>query len=40
MSHQIEQYREAGMDGFVSKPISIQALFSAIDDALSAAAGP
>ena len=34
MAHQIAEYRAAGMDGFVSKPIDIEKLFAAIEQAL------
>ena len=34
MAHQIADYRAAGMDGFVSKPIDIEKLFAAIEAAL------
>jgi CheY-like chemotaxis protein len=34
MSGQIAAYRQAGMDGFVAKPIEAGALFAAIDGAL------
>jgi len=36
MNHQIASYREAGMDGFVAKPIVIERLFEAIAGALDA----
>jgi len=39
MPHQIEQYRTAGMDAHVSKPVDLSTLVDAIDTAL-AAAGP
>jgi signal transduction histidine kinase/ActR/RegA family two-component response regulator len=34
MAHQIAEYRAAGMDGFVAKPIDIEKLFAAIEAAL------
>jgi len=34
MAHQIADYRAAGMDGFVAKPIDIEKLFAAIEAAL------
>jgi signal transduction histidine kinase/ActR/RegA family two-component response regulator len=34
MAHQIAEYRAAGMDGFVAKPIDIEQLFAAIEAAL------
>jgi len=34
MAHQIAEYRAAGMDGFVAKPIDIEKLFTAIEAAL------
>jgi CheY-like chemotaxis protein len=37
MSHQVEQYTAAGMDGFVAKPINIESLFAAIEAALALA---
>ena len=40
MPHQIVQYREAGMDGHVAKPIEIAALFAAIEAALAGVAEP
>ncbi len=36
MAHQLESYRQAGMDGIVAKPIEIAQLFSAINEALEA----
>ena len=30
MSHQVEEYLAAGMDGFVPKPIDLRALYEAI----------
>jgi signal transduction histidine kinase len=35
MSHQVNQYLEAGMNGFVPKPIDAQALFAAIEATLT-----
>jgi CheY-like chemotaxis protein len=35
MSHQVEQYLAAGMNGFVPKPIEITQLLDAIDAALN-----
>jgi signal transduction histidine kinase len=35
MSHQVSQYLEAGMNGFVPKPIDAQALFAAMEAALA-----
>ena len=35
MDHQIAAYRDAGMDGFVEKPIDMASLFSAIEQALA-----
>jgi PAS domain S-box-containing protein len=34
MSHQVAEYLQSGMDGFVSKPIEVSRLFAAIDAAL------
>ena len=34
MDHQVQGYRDAGMNGFVAKPIQVSQLFAAIDDAL------
>jgi signal transduction histidine kinase/ActR/RegA family two-component response regulator len=34
MAHQIAEYRAAGMDGFVAKPIDVEKLFAAIEAAL------
>jgi CheY-like chemotaxis protein len=36
MTHQIEDYRDAGMATFVPKPIQIEALLTAIETALAA----
>ena len=36
MSHQVDEYRRAGMDGHVAKPIDIAKLFAALEAALSA----
>jgi signal transduction histidine kinase/ActR/RegA family two-component response regulator len=36
MSHQVEQYRACGMDGFVSKPIEVADLFAALSRAIAA----
>ena len=35
MSHQVEAYARAGMDGYVSKPIETTQLLTAIESALS-----
>jgi DNA-binding NarL/FixJ family response regulator len=35
MAHQIQDYIDAGMDGFVSKPIEVSRLFAAIEQALA-----
>jgi PAS domain S-box-containing protein len=37
MAHQVAEYRAAGMDGFVPKPIEIGILFAAMKEALEAA---
>jgi PAS domain S-box-containing protein len=36
MAHQIQSYIDAGMDGFVSKPIEVSRLFAGIEQALAA----
>ena len=38
LSHQVEEYLAAGMDGHVAKPIEISKLYDAISRALSEAA--
>ncbi len=38
MGDQMAEYRAAGIDGIVSKPIQAQKLYEAIDGALSQAA--
>jgi len=38
LSHQVEEYMAAGMDGHVAKPIEIAKLYEAISNALNAAA--
>jgi signal transduction histidine kinase/ActR/RegA family two-component response regulator len=38
MTYQVEQYLQAGMDGHVSKPIELQRLYQAIEQALAASA--
>ncbi|MDO9338374.1 MAG: ATP-binding protein [Caulobacter sp.] len=35
MSHQVAEYRDAGMDGFVAKPIEVGRLFAALEAALN-----
>ena len=35
MTHQIDEYMAAGMDGWVAKPIDLATLYAAIDKALS-----
>ena len=35
MTYQVEQYLRAGMDGHVSKPIELQRLYAAIEEALA-----
>ncbi|MCE3288796.1 MAG: sensor histidine kinase/response regulator [Caulobacter sp.] len=37
MSHQVAEYREAGMDGFVAKPIEVGRLFAALEAVLNPA---
>jgi signal transduction histidine kinase/CheY-like chemotaxis protein len=39
MAHQLDAYREAGMDGVVAKPIEVAQLFSAINEALESPGG-
>jgi two-component system, sensor histidine kinase len=34
MNHQVEQYRAAGMDGHVAKPIEAAVLYAALETAL------
>jgi CheY-like chemotaxis protein len=34
MSHQVAEYMQAGMDGFVPKPIEVARLFAAIEEAI------
>jgi CheY-like chemotaxis protein len=34
MAHQVAEYMEAGMDGHVSKPIELNKLHAALEDAL------
>jgi len=36
MAHQIAEYRAAGMDGHVAKPIDVAQLFRAVSDAVAA----
>ena len=36
MAHQVAEYRAAGMDGFVPKPIELAVLFAAMNEALAA----
>ena len=36
MNHQVAEYRAAGMDGHVGKPIDVACLFSALDDVVIA----
>ena len=36
MNHQVAEYRAAGMDGHVGKPIDVACLFSALDDVVTA----
>jgi PAS domain S-box-containing protein len=35
MAHQVAEYTQAGMDGFVAKPVRIESLFEAIEKAIS-----
>jgi signal transduction histidine kinase/ActR/RegA family two-component response regulator len=39
LTHQVAEYRAAGMDGHLAKPIDAAKLFQALDDALGGAAG-
>ena len=38
MTHQVSQYLDAGMDGFVAKPIEVSRLFEALEGALAQSA--
>jgi signal transduction histidine kinase/CheY-like chemotaxis protein len=40
MSHQLAEYRAAGMDGLIAKPIEVAQLFAALDEAMNAAPEP
>jgi signal transduction histidine kinase/CheY-like chemotaxis protein len=40
MTHQVSQYLDAGMDGFVAKPIEVTRLFEALEGALAQSAAP
>jgi len=40
MDHQVAQYLDAGMDGYVAKPIEASRLFAALEAALSGAPQP
>ena len=40
MAHQLAEYRAAGMDGLIAKPIEVAHLFAALDAATSAAPEP
>lgn len=37
MAHQVAEYAAAGMDGFIAKPIRVEALFSGLDAAMELA---
>jgi len=37
MTYQIDEYRAAGMDGVIAKPIEVASLFEAMDTALTEA---
>jgi PAS domain S-box-containing protein len=39
MTHQVSQYLDAGMDGFVAKPIEVSRLFEALETAMAQKAG-
>ncbi|WP_304188406.1 hypothetical protein, partial [Phenylobacterium aquaticum] len=39
MAHQIAEYKAAGMDGFVAKPIEVARLFAVIQQVLDEAEG-
>jgi signal transduction histidine kinase/CheY-like chemotaxis protein len=40
MAHQLAEYRAAGMDGLIAKPIEVAQLFAALDEAVNAAPEP